>query len=349
LRVVVGMSGGVDSSTTALLLKEKGYDVIGITLILSSHLDTDCFSQDVKDAKRVADYLGIEHIVVDFQEVFKERVIDYFVNEYREGLTPNPCSICNRDIKMGLMLDYAINILKADKLATGHYARIDRTDSYVYFIRRGKDLKKDQSYFLALINKENLKYLLFPLGEYTKEEVREIALKNKLPVAKKKESFEICFTRGLTPSEYMLKNNLVMVSEGDIVHISGKKIGKHRGLFNYTIGQRRGLGIRWREPLYVITKDIKANNLIVGERKYLTMDKVSAKELNQLIPIEKWEKENICIQGRYKQKCIPIKDFKIDNGEITITFNQPQEKFAPGQILALYQRDILLGGGIISN
>jgi tRNA-specific 2-thiouridylase len=347
--VAVGMSGGVDSSTTAFLLKEKGFDVIGITLVLSDLKDGDCFStKDIEDAKNVAKYLGIKHIVVDFRDIFKEKVINYFVNEYKRGLTPNPCSICNRDIKMGAMINFALNELKADKFATGHYAKLERDENFGLVIKRGKDKQKDQSYFLTLINKNVLDYLLFPLGDFTKEEVRQIAKENKLPVAEKTESFEICFTRGVSPSEYMLENKYISETEGDIIHISGKKLGKHKGLFKYTIGQRRGLGIRWKKPLYVIEKDIFRNAIIVGERKYLTTDKVIASNLNLLVEPEKWDKSNICIQGRYRQKCIRIKDFKIEDENITIQFNEPQERFAEGQILALYQDDILLGGGIIS-
>lgn len=346
MKVAVGMSGGVDSSTTALLLKEAGHQVIGITFILSNYSD-NCLSKDIEDAKKVANYLDIEHKVVDLREIFKEKVIDYFVNEYQKGLTPNPCSICNRDIKMGFMVKYAIEELGADKFATGHYARLEEDKTLGYIIKRGKDIKKDQSYFLALINREILKYLLFPLGTYTKEEVRELAKKYNLPVAEKGESFEICFTQGKSPAEYFKEKNLLQAEIGDIIHISGKKLGKHKGLIHYTIGQRRGIGVRWHKPLYVLEKDATSNQIIVGEREYLTTDKVEATDLNFLVDKNYWDKDKICVQGRYRQKCIKIKDFEINNKDITIKFDTPQEKFASGQILALYQDDILLGGGII--
>jgi len=346
MKVVVGMSGGVDSSTTALLLKEAGYKVIGVTFILSNNKE-DCFSDDIGDAKKVASYLGIEHRIVDLREVFKEKVIDYFINEYKRGLTPNPCSICNRDIKMGYMISYAIDGVGADKFATGHYARLEMDKNLGYTIKRGMDVKKDQSYFLALINKNILKHLMFPLGEYTKEEVRSIAKKHNLPVAEKGESFEICFTKGKSPSEYFKEKNLISEKGGDIVHISGKKLGRHKGLVNYTIGQRRGIGVRWNKPLYVLEKDAQNNRIVVAEREYLVTDKVEATDLNTLIDEKFWKRDKICIQGRYKQNCIKIKDFNIEKKDIYIEFNTPQEKFAPGQILAIYQEDILLGGGII--
>ncbi len=355
MKVAVGMSGGVDSSVSALLLKEMGYKVIGITLKLSSmecvsDMQVCCSPQDVKDAKKVAQYLGIEHYVIDWEDLFKGKVIDYFVNEYKKGNTPNPCSICNREIKTGLLARYVKHILGADKLATGHYIRLEYSEKYKQpVIKRGKDKKKDQSYFMALVDREILDYLIFPLGNYTKEQVREIAKDYNLPVFSKKDSFEICFTAGKTPAEYLKEYNLYNFKVGDIIHISGKVIGKHKGLPFYTIGQRRGLGIQWQKPLYVIDKREKENILIVGEREYLLTDNVKAKDFNFLVNIENWN-ENLCIQGRYKQKCLPIKEFFMSNDEIVFKFRTLQEKFAKGQILAVYDNeDILLGGGVIAS
>lgn len=354
MKIAVGMSGGVDSSVSAFLLKEMGYKVIGITLKLSSIeciSDTQvcCSPQDVKDAKKVAQYLGIEHYVIDWEDLFKKKVIDYFVDEYNRGNTPNPCSICNREIKTGLLAKYVKDILGADKLATGHYIKLEYSEKYEQpVIKRGKDSKKDQSYFMALIEREVLDYLLFPLGDYTKTEVRKIAKKHNLPVFSKKDSFEICFTVGKTPAEYLKEFNLYNFKAGKIVHISGKVIGQHKGLPFYTIGQRRGLGIHWKKPLYVIDKIEGENILIVGEREYLLTDSVKAKNFNFLVNPNRWG-NNLCIQGRYKQKCLPIKEFSNYSNEIIFKFATPQEKFAKGQVLAVYDSEnTLLGGGIIT-
>ena len=352
MKIAVGMSGGVDSSVAALLLKEKGYDVIGVTLKLSSiSCSTDiqicCSPQDVKDAKKVASYLGIEHYVIDWEDLFKKSVIDYFVEEYRKGNTPNPCSICNREIKTGRLAKFVNLVLGADKFATGHYIKVEEDMLYGKVIKRGKDIKKDQSYFMALVERKVVDLLIFPLSELTKEEVRQVAEKYKLPVAKKGESFEICFTAGKTPAEYLLENNLYNFKTGDIVHLSGKVIGKHKGLPFYTIGQRRGLGVRWKEPLYVLEKDTMENTVIVGERKNLLTEYVKAKDFNFLVPIEKWRKDKLYVQGRYRQKPVKIKDFSYSDGIFKAQFESPQEKFAKGQVLAVYDENSLLGGGII--
>ncbi len=352
-KVAVGLSGGVDSSVSALLLKEKGYDVVGITLKLSSiECSTDiqvcCSTEDIKDAKRVASFLGIEHYVVDWEEIFKEKVIKTFIEDLKDGKTPNPCSICNRDVKTGLLAKYVKAVLGADFLATGHYIRkLKKQDREL--IVRGKDTKKDQSYFMALVEKEVIPLLLFPLGDLTKEETRKIAEKYKIPVSQKKDSFEICFTAGKTPGEYVIENKSFPIEEGDILHISGKVIGKHKGLPFYTVGQRRGLGIRWKQPLYVLEKVPEKNALIVGEKDNLYTDKVSVRSFNFHLEPEKWNIKNIYVQGRYKQKPVKVKDVKIENDRITFTFDEKQPKFAPGQILAVYESsDVLLGGGIIT-
>ncbi|EDP73443.1 tRNA 2-thiouridine(34) synthase MnmA [Hydrogenivirga sp. 128-5-R1-1] len=350
MKVAVGMSGGVDSSVAALLLKEKGYDVTGITLKLSSienscDIQVCCSPQDVKDAEKVASFLGIEHYTIDWEKDFKNKVIDYFVNELKEGKTPNPCSVCNREIKTGRLYKYVNLVFGADFLATGHYIKTVEINGQK-LIKRGKDLKKDQSYFMALVEKEVLNGLLFPLGDFTKEEVRKIAEKYGLPVSQKKDSFEICFTAGKTPAEYIEENKIFELQKGDIIHISGKKLGKHRGLAHYTIGQRRGLGVRWHKPLYVIDKNVENNTVIVAEDNYLLTDTVKAEDFNFHLPIEKWE-GNLNVQGRYRQKPVEVEDFSYKNGILEIKLKQPQVKFASGQILAVYKDDILLGGGII--
>ncbi len=350
-KVAVGLSGGVDSSVSALLLKEKGYDVVGITLKLSSVVcETDiqvcCSPKDVKDAKKVATFLGIEHYVVDWEEIFKERVIDEFIEGYKAGLTPNPCSICNREVKTGLLAKYVKTVLGADFLATGHYIRKGEKASFPV-LKRGKDKTKDQSYFMALVERDVLPLLIFPLGEYTKEETRKIAKRYKIPVSKKKDSFEICFTAGKTPGEYITETQAFPVEKGDIFHISGKYLGKHKGLIHYTIGQRRGLGIRWDKPLYVIEKRGENNSLIVGEKEYLYTDRVKAKDFNFQVSIEHWDTEKIYIQGRYRQNPVKVKEIVQKDNYLEFIFEDKQPAFAPGQILAVYEEDTLLGGGSI--
>ncbi|WP_457639655.1 tRNA 2-thiouridine(34) synthase MnmA [Persephonella sp.] len=350
-KVAVALSGGVDSSVSALLLKEQGYDVIGITLKMSSvSCDTDiqvcCSPQDVKDAKRVASFLGIEHYVLDWEELFKKKVINYFIDQYRKGKTPNPCSICNREVKTGLLAKYVTEVLGVDYLATGHYLGLDSIERY-RVIRRGKDAKKDQSYFMALLEKETLPLLVFPLSDRTKEETRAIAEKYRIPVAKKSESFEICFTAGKTPGEYIQENRLFDIAEGEIVLTTGDIVGKHSGLPYYTIGQRRGLGVAWKEPLYVIDKDIYKNRLIVGTKNELLTEYVETEELNLFIPEELLYQMDISVQGRYRQKAVPVKKVEKTDHGYRFWFKQPQQKFAPGQVLAVYNGEYLIGGGII--
>ncbi|SNZ09983.1 tRNA-specific 2-thiouridylase [Persephonella hydrogeniphila] len=350
-KVAVAMSGGVDSSVSALLLKEKGYDVIGVTLKMTSvACDTDiqvcCSPEDVKDAKRVATYLGIEHYILDWEEIFKKKVIEYFVREYKKGKTPNPCAVCNREVKTGLLAKYVRDILGVDYLATGHYLGIDSIYGHKV-IKRGKDKNKDQSYFMALLEKESLNYLLFPLENMTKEDTRKIAEDFNIPVAKKSESFEICFTAGKTPGEYLQETGLLKNKTGDIVLKDGTKVGIHKGLSNYTIGQRRGLGIAWKEPLYVIDKNPEKNILVVGKKEELFTDYVDTEELNLFVPEDILEKLDISVQGRYRQKPVNIQKIEKKEKGYRFYFKSPQQKFASGQVLAIYSDDKLLGGGII--
>ncbi|MCX7761131.1 MAG: tRNA 2-thiouridine(34) synthase MnmA [Hydrogenothermaceae bacterium] len=349
-KVAVALSGGVDSSVSALLLKKQGYDVIGITLKLSSvdlcdpNIQVCCSTKDIVDAKKVANFLEIPHYVVDWQDIFKEKVIKYFIDELLTGKTPNPCAICNRDVKTGLLAKYVKKVLKVDYLATGHYIKTREMDKVGKVILRGSDESKDQSYFLSLIEREVLDSLIFPVGELTKEEVRKIASEHKIPVSQKKESFEICFTAGKEPYIYLSEIG-VREKVGEVIHISGKVLGKHRGLSAYTVGQRRGLSIPWKEPLYVIDKDYKRNIVIVGEKEHLLTDFAKAKNFNFLVDIKFWK--DIKVQGRYRQKPVELKSFEFDGQFLTVYFKEPQVKFAPGQILAVYQEDMLLGGGII--
>ncbi len=350
MRVAVGMSGGVDSSVTALLMKERGYEVIGVTLrfhrmeeceIDSSH-NVCCSPRDVRDAAEVSRRLGIPHLTFSWEKIFKERVINYFLEEYLKGRTPNPCAVCNREVKTGYFARYLKAVADIDRLVTGHYARIEKTE-HGPLIRRGKDKNRDQSYFLSLVRKEDLELLDFPLGNLTKEEVRRIAKKHNLPVADKRDSQEVCFLMGRRPGEFI--SSVVGEKEGPIVHVSGKVLGKHKGIFHYTIGQRRGLRVSYHRPLYVISLEASTNTVIVGEEEYLYNDTVFVKEINFHLPLDLWQ--NVQAQIRYRHKPVRVKKIeKVSEGYV-IKLSEEVRGITPGQVIAFYTGDILLGGSII--
>jgi len=344
------MSGGVDSSVAALLLKEQGHDLLGVTLKFheppaceSEDLRVCCSPEDVKDAARVARRLGIPHLVFDWRKLFEEKVIKPFVGEYLRGRTPNPCALCNREVKTGFFARYLAEVAGAEKLATGHYARIVKHPVRGHLIKRPKDLKRDQTYFLALVRKEDLPKLLFPLGELTKEEVREIARRHNLPVAEKRDSQEVCFLMGKSPGEFIEER--VGKKKGLIRHVKGKVLGEHGGLYRYTVGQRRGLGVSYGKPLYVIRLEPETNTLWVGEEEYLYNDRLLVKELNLHAPIE--GVKDLLAQVRYRSKPVPVEEVKKTEEGYIFKFKEPVRAIAPGQVLALYEGDTLLGGGII--
>ncbi len=347
MRVAVGMSGGVDSSVSALLLKEKGYEVIGVTLRFHKEvcegINVCCSPQDVRDAVKVSNMLGIPHITLSWEDIFKERVIDYFVNESLKGKTPNACAICNRDVKTAFLAFYLNKVSDIDRLATGHYIVKEEHEKYGIVLKRGKDKTKDQSYFMALIPSDSVKLLEFPLGGMSKEEVREIARKYKLPVSEKRESQELCFLMGRKPGDFIEER--AGKFEGDIVHVSGKILGRHKGIFHYTIGQRRGLGISWNKPLYVIDVDRERNILVVGEEEYLYKDSLFVRDINFLVPFEKWDK--VSAQIRYRSKPVNVKDIVKEGKGYRVIFEEKVRGVTPGQIVAFYDKDILLGGAVI--
>ncbi len=350
MRIAVGMSGGVDSSVTALLMKEKGHEVIGVTLrfhsveaceIEGTH-NVCCSPKDVQDAVKVSQRLGIPHLTFDWEKLFREKVIDYFVEEYLSGRTPNPCAVCNREVKTGYFARYLKAVADIDRLATGHYARIEEGESG-RIIKRGIDTRRDQSYFLALVRKEDLELLEFPLGNMTKEEVRELARKHGLEVADKRDSQEVCFLMGKSPGEYI--TNITGKREGLIRHVSGKVLGKHEGIFNFTIGQRRGLGISYHRALYVVDIDPSTNTVIVGEEEYLYNDFLLVKELNCHVPIESWK--DVKAQIRYRSSPVPVKRLEKTSEGYIVRFSEDVRGITPGQVIAFYKEDTLLGGGII--
>jgi len=343
-RVAVAMSGGVDSSVTAALLKQQGHELIGITMRLFEPYTCGAGSA-VDDAARVAQQLGIEHHVADFEGPFKEQVIDDFINQYRRGQTPNPCVCCNRTIKFGLLLDRARE-LGAELLATGHYARktVDR-DSTCH-LRVAANRAKDQSYFLYTLTQQQLAQVLFPLGGIgSKDEVRRLAEQFGLAVAHKGDSQEVCF---IPDDDYVafLEGHGIPAHSGAIVHINGTVLGRHQGTHRYTIGQRKGLGIGWREPLYVTAIDAARNLIMVGEQQHVQAAGLLAEGLGWVIPPHASTFETNC-KIRYRHQPVPCRVELLTEGRCRVLFHEPQKSVTPGQFVVFYQDDQVLGGGRI--
>lgn len=354
-RVLVAMSGGVDSSVSALLLKEAGYEVIGVTLSIWEEVPSIydksyrgcCSLEAVNDAKKVAHQLGISHYTLNFKEEFKKSVIDYFAQEYLAGRTPNPCLKCNQIIKFDLLLKKALS-LSVRYLATGHYAKVEFDKKRkAYLIKEGKDTRKDQSYVLYMLNQKNLPHILFPLGDLEKGEVRKIAERNGLHIALKRESQEICFIQEEHYGEFLQKYFPKVSKPGSIVNKQGEMLGKHRGVIFYTIGQRKGLGISSTKPLYVAAINPLRNTLTVGQERELFQKEFIAKEANWVFWNEPPAEFRAQAKIRYKSKKVPATIKVLKEDEFEVTFDTPQKAIAPGQAAVLYDEEIVLGGGII--
>ncbi|MBQ9071615.1 MAG: tRNA 2-thiouridine(34) synthase MnmA [Bacilli bacterium] len=339
-KVLVGMSGGVDSSVSALLLKQDGYEVIGATMNL---FNTESSS---KEAKEVCDSLDIAHVDIDYSKKFKKDVMDYFVQEYSNCRTPNPCVMCNKKLKFGYLYDYAKKN-NIEYIATGHYAKIEYSDEYKRYVLKKADNKaKDQSYFLYNIDKNILKYILFPLASFnTKDEIRDIARKNNLKTASKSDSQDICFIPDGNYKNFLENNSGLKENIGDII-FNGKVIGKHTGLYKYTIGQRKGLGVAHETPLYVIGFNKLKNELIVGDEKDLYTRSFKVKDYNLLLIDKLDSKMEVMVKTRYKSKEYKA-TISMDNDLINVVFDTPQKGVTPGQSAVFYVDDMVLGGGII--
>jgi len=345
-QVVVGLSGGVDSSVAAAVLHNQNYEVHGLTLWLMKGKG-QCCSEGMVDAAKICEQLGIPHDVVDSRDIFQEQIVDYLVSGYEQGITPLPCSQCNRAVKFAPMIHYAQNKLNIDKIATGHYARIIFSDQENrYQLLRAKDRNKDQSYFLYDLTQELLAGTIFPLGDVTKEETRRIATKFNLATADKPESQDLC----LVESHGSMKDFLdkyINRHEGDIVDMSGKILGKHQGIHHYTIGQRKGLGIAAPEPLYVVRLDAVMNRVIVGDRTSGSRAECLVNRVNWVSIALPKTPIKVEVQIRYRSSGVTASVIPLEDGKIRLVFDEPQFGVTSGQAAVFYDQDVLLGGGII--
>ena len=347
-KVAVAMSGGVDSSLCAALLQEQGYEVLGITMRLSDDSrEMNGVSSAATDARRVADFLGIEHVVADFRKLFSDKVVDYFLTEYLTARTPNPCVICNRFLKFGELLSFAKE-KGADFLATGHYVRVEKEEDGSFVLKKGRDEKKDQSYVLYRLPREILSHILFPLGSYRKEETRVLARKLSLPVANKAESQEICFVPEDDYKAYLSQHRPNRFRTGDIVDMQGQILGQHRGLPFYTIGQRKGLGIAAAHPLYVIALDEANNRVIVGGNEELYASSLFASDVNWLME-EPTQEISVHTKIRYGSREVQANVLPLEDGTVKVSFLEPQRAVTPGQSVVFYFGERLVGGATIES
>jgi tRNA-specific 2-thiouridylase len=357
VKVVVAMSGGVDSSVAAALLREEGYQVIGITMqVWPSDKRPDevkfggcCGIGAVEDAKKVAYRLGIPHYVVNFRDIFARRVIADFCQEYSLGRTPNPCIRCNQYLKFDALLAKARE-LGADFVATGHYARIELDEfTGTYLLKKGVDRQKDQSYFLYPITQEQLSRTLLPIGNYTKEKVRELASKLALPVADKPESQEICFIPDDDYASFLRKFIPQAAEPGPILDNQGNTLGRHRGILSYTVGQRKGLDIYAAEPLYVIAIEPERNAIIVGTREQVLGRELVASGLNWIAINRLAEPIDVKARIRYRHTEAEATVTPLDEGNVYVKFGEPQMAITPGQAVVFYDGDTVTGGGTIES
>ena len=353
-KIVVAMSGGVDSTTVASMLKREGHEVIGITMQLLDYQDAEggcCSFDHVVDARRASEEIGIPHYVVNFTDEFKEHVLNDYVSKYESGKTPIPCVLCNQFVKFDLLLKRALE-LGADYLATGHYARIEQKDG-VYRLRKALDESKDQTYFLYTLGQKELSKLLFPLGGLTKKEVRELAREFNLRPAEKPDSTGVCFVPSGNYRDYLKSRNEFKESEGDIISTEGKVLGTHKGVFSYTVGQRRGLGIATGKPMYVTSIDPGRNKIVVGDDSALYRDKLLVNNLSWINNIHNDSKLdstiNVKAKVRYRHSASDAVVKLHSDTEALVEFTDRQRAITPGQAVVFYKDEEVLGGGWIDS
>lgn len=346
------MSGGVDSSVAAALLKDRGYEVTGMMLRLWSEAGTEdsnrcCTPEAMSLARRVAAQLEIPFYVLDAKDIFRRTVVQAFLTGYAEGETPNPCLVCNREVRWTFLLEHAL-ALGAEFMATGHYARVSRTQDGTVQLRRALDHAKDQSYVLHVLNQSQLQRALFPIGEYSKPEVRELAEKYQLPTSSRRDSQDLCFLAGGNYREFIRRHGGDTQTGGNMVSRSGKVLGRHTGLADYTIGQRKGLGLGGPAPLYVLEKRPATNEIVVGAEGELGSRELTADQVNWISPPPIDPPIQAEVKTRYtaREQTATIAPFD-DGTKARVTFEAPQRDITPGQAAVFYEGDLLLGGGII--
>jgi tRNA-specific 2-thiouridylase len=345
-KVVVGLSGGVDSSTAAAILHHQGYEVVGLTLWLMKGKG-QCCSEGMLDAARLCEQLGVPHHIVDSREVFQENIVDYLVSGYSNGITPLPCSQCNKTVKFDPMLRYAREQLGIDRIATGHYARIQYDEvTERYQLLRAIDRTKDQSYFLYDLPQEVLSQVIFPLGEQPKTETRRIAAEFGLHTAEKPESQDLCLVEANGSMRAFL-DKYITPHKGEIVDQSGKVLGFHDGVHHYTIGQRKGLGIAHSEPLYVVALDTVRNRVVVGDRSATLSPECTVQRVRWVSIAPPAAPIHAEVQIRYRSAAVPATIIPLEQGRVRIVFDEPQSSVTPGQAAVWYRGEVLLGGGVI--
>ena len=356
MRVLMTMSGGIDSTVAAIILQEQGYEVVGLTYRTYDSISTACWEKQrgccsidsIFEAKKMAEKLGFEHHVLDIREDFKQSVITNFVDEYLSGRTPNPCVVCNSGIKWGKVMQIAEK-MGCDFVASGHYARIGQ-ESGRYFLQKGVDKAKDQTYFLWTLGQETLKRIIFPLGNMTKPEVRQFAFeRGYVKLSQKLESQEICFVPDNDYRNFLssnVDNYTEKYTQGDFVDVNGKYLGKHRGYPNYTIGQRKGLGIALGKPAFVVSIDSQTNTVVLGEREDLYSTECWVKDVNLMKYADIDEDKLINVKVRYRNQGVDARLSK-DGDRYKLTFISPIDSVTPGQSAVFYEGDDLVGGGVI--